>query len=220
MKCRRRPWTEAELELLRRHFSDSKTDDIARALGRSYSSVAQKALGLGLEKSKAWLNSPASGRTDGKVGVQTRLHLGQQPWNKGMKGLDIGGMGTRFQAGHKPHTWQPIGSHRITKDGYLQRKVTDTGSTPHDWKSVHQLMWEAANGPVPPGHVVIFKPGRKTTEPDAIKTEHLELVSRSELMRRNTVHRYPKEIADLMRLRGVVNRTINKRMKTDGQDRE
>jgi hypothetical protein len=29
-------------------------------------------------------------------------------------------------------------------------------------------------------------------------------------MRRNTISRYPKDIADLMRLRGIVNRQINK----------
>jgi hypothetical protein len=42
----------------------------------------------------------------------------------------------------------------------------------------------------------------------------LELISRAENMRRNSYHtRYPKEVAQLIQLRGALNRQINKRLK-------
>jgi hypothetical protein len=101
---------------------------------------------------------------------------------------------------------------RTTKDGYLQRKVSDTGHGATDWRAVHALVWESAHGPIPKGSVVIFKPGRKTTDESAIAADGLECLSRAELMRRNSVHsKYPPEIARLVQLRGAINRQINKR---------
>ena len=49
----------------------------------------------------------------------------------------------RFKPGNRPWTHRPVGAQRITKDGYLQRKVSDTGYTPRDWTGEHILMWEA-----------------------------------------------------------------------------
>jgi hypothetical protein len=91
---------------------------------------------------------------------------------------------TQFRKGSRPHTWQPIGATRITDDGYLQRKVTDTGYTPRDWVGEHVLLWTAAHGAPPPGHAVIFRDGDKRH----VSLENLELVSRADLMRRNSIH--------------------------------
>jgi hypothetical protein len=111
---------------------------------------------------------------------------------------------TQFKAGRKPQTWKPIGSTRISKDGYLQRKVSDTGYPPRDWVGVHVLTWEKAHGPVPPGHIVAFKDRKK----DNTVLENLELLSRRELMLRNTIHNYPPELAAVIRMNGALRRKI------------
>ncbi|MCS8378253.1 HNH endonuclease, partial [Pseudomonas aeruginosa] len=64
------------------------------------------------------------------------------------------GSATRFKKGQKPHTWLPVGSTRISADGYLQRKISDTGYPPRDWKGIHILLWEEHFGPIPTGHCV------------------------------------------------------------------
>lgn len=126
------------------------------------------------------------------------------PWNKGMKGLQTGGRETQFKPGSRPHTWKPIGSER-TVDGYLQRKVTDTGYPPRDWQPVHVLLWVEHRGPVPAGHAVRFKDGDRTH----IAIDNLELISRAQLMRRNTLHNLPPELVETIRARSALVRRIN-----------
>lgn len=106
---------------------------------------------------------------------------GSHPWNKGKKGISYEGMkATQFKKGHKPHNWVPVGSERITPDGYVQIKVQE-GKKQHNWKGKHILIWEAANGPVPKGHVIIFGDGNKRN----FDLNNLLLVSRKQLVRLN-----------------------------------
>ncbi len=56
-------------------------------------------------------------------------------------------------------------------------------------------------------HAVAFKDGNKQN----IALDNLELVSRADLMKRNSYHNYGKEIAQLVQLKGAVTRQINKR---------
>jgi hypothetical protein len=64
----------------------------------------------------------------------------------------------------------------MTKEGYLQRKVSDTGNTVRDYVEVHRLLWEERHGPIPGSHVVIFRDGDRTN----IVIENLMLVSRAD----------------------------------------
>jgi hypothetical protein len=84
--------------------------------------------------------------------------------------------------------------------------MTDTGVTRRDFHTVHHLVWEAAgHPPVPPGHVLIFCDGNKRN----FSLDNLELLSRSALMRRNSIHNYGPELARLSQLRGAVTQQIN-----------
>jgi hypothetical protein len=74
-------------------------------------------------------------------------------------------------------------------------------------------VWEAAHGPVPPGHAVVFRPGRRSSELARITVDGLELITRAELMRRNTHHNLPPEVSQLIQLRGALNRKIRNRTK-------
>lgn len=220
----RRHWTAAEDQVMREFYPQLTGADMAAVLKRTTSSVFQRAKKLGLEKSAEFLASDRSGRMQrGKQNpsmVASQFKPGQQSWNKGLKGV-VGVQeacrATQFKKGRpasEARNYRPIGSERVNADGYLDRKVTDDPSIfpARRWVGVHRLVWEAAHGPIPPGHVVVFKKGRHTTDATAITLDSLELVTRAELMRRNSVHTvYPPEVARLAQLRGALNRQINKR---------
>jgi len=213
----RRTWTTVELELLRRNYADSRTDDISRVLGRPLTGVYRKAAALGLKKSEAFLSGDHAGRiqrgrTDPRL-VVTQFKRGLEPWNKGLSYASGGRSDqTRFKPGSLPHTTLPIGSLRVSKDGYLERKFSDEkyGSPSRRWRSVHRLVWEAAHGPVPPAHIVVFLAGRFTAVEAEITLDRLELISRAENARRNHPRARSPELAKLVQLKGQITRQVNR----------
>lgn len=216
---KRRLWTRKEDATLRRLYPTTRTKDLAAKLGRAVTATHQRAYALGLRKSPEYLASPASCRLDGLRGASTRFKPGQPSWNKGTR-YEPGGRSveTRFRKGtlngRAAQLAQPIGSFRVNSDGYLDLKVSDaTGPQTLRWRAYHRVVWERANGPVPANHVVVFKAGRHSVVAEEITIDALELVTRQELMARNTLHRYPKEIASAIQLRGALMRQINRRTK-------
>jgi hypothetical protein len=210
----RKPWTKDDLRVLRRRYPNEPTAPLARELGRSVSSTYQQALKLGLRKSAEYLASPAACRLrrDGNVGTHHRFPKGHRPWNAGKKGWKAGGRSaeTRFKRGQPPHNSVPIGTVVTDADGYMKRKVRDDappGMSRRNWVYLHIEKWEKRRGPVPKGHAVVFKDGDKTN----LRIRNLECIPRTELMRRNTVHNLPKEIALAVQLVGALNRQINAR---------
>lgn len=206
----RRYWTAAEVALLAARYADEPTAAIAADLGWDRDRVYRKASVLGLKKSAAYLArvyAEAAARAV-EAGKMYRFTQGLTPWNKGTHFV-AGGRSeeTRFKKGQMPQTWRPIGSERVSKEGYLQRKMTDTGVTRRDYVSVHRLVWLAAGRDIPPGHALLFRDGDKRN----FALDNLELVSRQELMSRNTVHNRGPEVAQLIQLRGAITRQINRR---------
>lgn len=202
MKRRVRPWTSVDLAMIREFYPIMPKAALAFVMRRTPIALRNMARKLGVR------SLPET------IARYARFQKGHASWNKGMKGWESGGRSaeTRFKPGRLPHTWKPIGTYRVNADGYLDRKVSDTGYPPRDWIAVHRLVWAEANGPIPPGHFVTFKPGRRTTEPERITPDALELVTRQELMRRNSVHtRMPPELARLVQLRGALIRKIRNR---------
>lgn len=207
-------WTPDELELLAQRYPDTLTRDVAEQLGLSVRSIYAKANSLGIRKTQAFFASPEAKRLDGIKGGATRFGK-VPPWNKGMKGLQIGGKETQFKPGHRGGAalakYKPIGTERISKDGYLQRKVNDDMPLQGRWKAVHTILWEEANGPVPRGFALVFVNGDKRD----IRLENLELISRRALMQRNTVHNYPAPVVEVIQLRGALKRKLNRLEKND-----
>lgn len=204
-----RLWTRAEDALLRECYADSHNADLATVLDRSQAAVLQRALSLGLHKTPAYMAENCR-----------RFKTGQKPWNTGRDDFRPGGRSveTRFKpgelSGRAAALVQPIGTLRIVAGNTLQRKVADTPGPNHRrWRSVHELVWIEAHGPVPVGHVVVFRPGQHTTVESEITLDRLEVVTRAELMRRNSVHRHGPEIARLSLLRGALNKQINRRQR-------
>ena len=88
------------------------------------------------------------------TGVSGCFQKGNEPWNKGMKGFCPSGSEKGwFRKGNLPVQTVPVGTERISKDGYLEIKV----AMPNKWKGKHRIIWEEHYGEIPKGHVVIFK---------------------------------------------------------------
>lgn len=102
---------------------------------------------------------------------------GHEPFNKGMKGINFGGKETQFKKGQTPINYRPVGSERLTKDGYVEIKVAD----PNKWRLKHRALWEQENGRIPKGYALIFGDGDKQN----LELDNLILVSRKQLVRLN-----------------------------------
>jgi HNH endonuclease len=209
-----RRWTAAEAREAVRRYPHEPTKVLAERFGRPMYQVYQFAARHGLSKTAEYLASPAASRLrrGDNVGAPYRFPKGHVPHNKGLRrpGWFRGRMReTWFKRGALPHTWVPVGTEVLDPDGYRKRKVTDNRklASRFNWKFVHVLTWEKAHGPVPRGHAVAFRNGDRRD----IRLENLELVSRRELMRRNTVHNLPKPLAQVIQLHGALTRQIRRR---------
>lgn len=215
-------WTAEQVAILRQRYPHERTEDLVEAIGRDLRSIYQKAKATGLKKSAEYLASPAACRTNGKQGMGTRFQKGHTTWNSGMKGLQYeASKPTQFKPGQMPHNTQPIGSHKLDKDGTLLRKVSNAkGNNSKRWRAVHELAWVEVNGPVPPKHIVVFKPGMRTNVLEEITADKVECISLAENMQRNTRHRLPKELNEIIQLRAVLTRQINKRSNHEQEDHQ
>lgn len=210
-KRARRPqrhvWTKPEMRLLRSLYPHVLTEQIATKLGIDVNKVYLKANAMGLRKTAAFLQSMNSWRLNSVFATATRFQPGMTPWNKGTHFVAGGRSAeTRFKKGNINHNRRAIGSERLSKDGYLQRKTTETGYPPRDWVGVHVLLWIERHGPVPAGCAIVFKDGDKTH----IRIDNLECVTRVELMARNSIHRYPPALRRAIRLTAKLKRTIER----------
>lgn len=91
-------------------------------------------------------------------GLTGRFQKGNIPSNKGRKGCCAPGSEKGwFKKGNRPWDTAPVGTI-VVREGYLWKKFADKPDGGRfNWKQLHILNWEEVNGPVPQGHVVIFK---------------------------------------------------------------
>ena len=212
-------WTEPELALLRAQYPHQVTRDIAAQMGIEQRLVYAQANRMGLRKSAEFAASDKSGRIlkGGRLSQMTQFVPGQTPWNKGTHFVAGGRSAeTRFKkggmTGAAQHNYVPIGSLRVTRDGNLERKMSDdpTIYPARRWVPVSRLVWEAAHGPIPRGHVIAFKPGRKSADPARITLDVLECVSRAEMARRNSIWSNGHAMGKLYQLKGAIARQANR----------
>jgi hypothetical protein len=195
---RARCWSATDIAWLKAHYADTSNPDLARQLGRTVPGILQQALKLCLRKSPEFAATQCQ-----------RFASGQTPWNRG-KAYQAGGRSaeTRFKpgvvSGRAAAHEQPVGAERWI-DGHLWRKVSMTGPMRQRWRPIHHLLWEAAGHSIPPGRVLAFR----NRNPNDLRLENLELVTRAEMMHRNSRHRLPDEVKELVNLRGALTRRLN-----------
>ena len=224
----RRCWTAVEDEMLRKLYPNEPTNTVAEKLGRSVSSVFNRAEQSDLHKSAEYLASPHASRfrRGYHLGWEHRFKKGAAPHNKGLRrpGWGPGRMKeTQFKNGERrgvaAENYCPIGTIRVDHEGYQRIKVREAKQGEHTgfgnvkvWPLLQRHIWEQANGPIPEGHTIVFRDGNRQN----VAIENLELISRADLMRRNSYHtKYPKEVGLAIQLVGALNRQIRKR---DGKE--
>lgn len=221
----RKPWTRKEDALLRKRYATEQTADLARELGRPAGSVFQRANKLGLAKDAATIAECTRKRwRDGRHENSRAACFkpGQEPPNKGVRGRKGWAPGRmaegQFRKGERRGVavklYKPVGTERVSKDGYREVKIHDGLPLQSRWRAVHLVEWEKVNGRIPKGHALVFVNGNKAD----IRLDNLQLLTRRELMLRNTLHRYPQPIPHLIQLRAAVNRKINRRTRDEEQN--
>lgn len=218
--ARRMAWTPEADQLLRALYPNTLSHKLAEQLGCDVESVFARAHKIGLRKRPGWMKHVAQLDADARRAraKASGFKPGHKPWNTGLKGFSAPGRSaeTRFKPGRpadQAANYRPIGSEKYCpKRKTLVRKVTDDPvlKPVNRWRPVHRMVWEAANGPVPAGSIVIFKRGMKTLVSAEITLDRLELVTLRENMARNTVHNLPTPLKGLIRARATLNRSINR----------
>jgi len=114
-----------------------------------------------LRKRKGW-----------KTGRTGLFEKGSVPANKGKPcppgtgGRHPNARATQFRKGHgrtgvAAKVYKPIGTERITRDGYRERKIHDGMPLQSRWRAVHLIEWERENGPIPDGYALKCLDGDK-----------------------------------------------------------
>ena len=99
-----------------------------------------------------------------KSGLTGQFKKGNVAHNKGKKQVEYMSQKsiertkkTRFKKGNKPKNYRPVGSERITKDGYIEVKVAD----PNKWETKNKIIYKQYFGDIPEGHKIIYADGNK-----------------------------------------------------------
>lgn len=161
-KKKQHKWTDEEKEYLASIVKGSTYEEITKQMNDKFEYNFSK------EQIKGMMYR--NKLTTGTVGY---FKKGSTPWNKGLKGY-MGANKTSFKKGTIPPQYRPVGSERITKDGYIEIKVED----PNKWELKHRVIWEQHHGEIPKGHAIIFADGDKSN----LDIDNLLLVSRKQLL--------------------------------------
>jgi len=187
MRCN---WTMEETELLIEYYPHRSTKEVAFITGKSIAQCYAKAHALQLHKTPEYLASELSGRLQ-KGNVGTQFPKGHEPWNKGLKGIQIGGTESQFKKGNVPANHKEVGSERIDEDGYTYIKIAEHTR----WVLKHRHIYEQHHGKLEPHMIVTFRDKNISN----FEIENLEAITKVENMQRNTITKYPKPIRDTIK---------------------
>lgn len=105
---------------------------------------------------------------------------GHVTWNKDLKGVN-GFSSTKFKKGQISVNLLPIGTERLTKEGYIDIKLAD----PNVWAPKHRHIWEQAYGKLNSSQIIVFLSDDK----EDFSLSNLALINRSEMA---TLNRHEK----------------------------
>lgn len=124
-----------------------------------------------------------------RTGRTGRFPKGNLPFNTGRKGVTPPGSEKGWfkkgqRSGVATKLYKPIGTERISKNGYLERKINDDFPPQRRWRAVQLIRWEQLHGPIPAGHAL------KCRTRDILNTDpsNWVCVHRGVLARLNGIH--------------------------------
>jgi hypothetical protein len=178
-------WTWGQTELLIEYYPHRSTKEVALMIGKSVAQCYAKAFALQLHKTPEYLATEASGRLQ-KTRVESQFPKGHTPWNKGMKGIQIGGKESQFTKGHVPANHREVGSERIDEDGYTYIKIAEHTR----WVLKHRHIYEQHHGKLEPHMIVTFRDKNISN----FDIDNLEAITKVKNMERNRITKYPQPI--------------------------
>lgn len=214
--------TKNQIEELKQCYATTLAHDLAVRFGCPKSSIYNQAQKLGLRKDKEFMRDHFRRKMQDPAhpGRKFLIKPGNVPINKGKKQTEYmspekiaGTAATRFKKGHIPKN--TLHDHAVTirvdKRG-ISYKWIRIGLA--KWIPYHRYLWEQHNGPIPKGYNIQFRDGNTLNCEDI---NNLYMISRSEQMKtENSFYaRYPKEVQELIHLKGALNRQINKATKNN-----
>lgn len=197
-------WTEKDDNFLRKNYANMTALQMSVVFGVTRSAIKNRVNKLGI-------------RLPGII-KEERYKRGQfieghNSFNKGKKQITYmskksieATKKTRFKKGGLPHNTRSNFEISLRTD---KRKVTEqfirVGLA--NWIPLRRHIWEQAHGKIPQGMIVRYKDGNVNN----CVLENLECITKADNMKLNTIHRYPPELKQVMRLTGKLKRTINKK---------
>lgn len=173
-------FTAEEDQFILDNYLEIPLKRISKNLGRAESSARQRLHLLGFKVPPEIIE---------KFKKESYYQKGRVPENKGKKmSLEMYEKckPTMFKKGFIPHNTKYDGAERISKDGYVEKRVS-VGK----YKLKHRIIWEEENGPIPKGFLIIFKDKDKLN----FDIDNLEMISKGENAIRNRFSaNYPREI--------------------------
>lgn len=204
-------WQEHEDKVLIENYANMSSQDIADMLGKKVESVYNRANILGLKKSKEYItNWHKTHISEGFL--RNSKKKGSIPHNKGIsmsKETYAKCAPTMFKKGTSPPNTNKEGDGAVVLHKNNKWRCYNVRISLGKWIPLHRYVWEQVNGEIPKGYIVTFKDRdfRNCT------IENLELMTRADNMRRNSLRNYPKHIQDMIHIIAGFNRKLNKRIK-------
>lgn len=189
-------FTRQEDRYIRGNYLTKPIKQICKEMGRSYCGVVGRLKMMGLSV------PPEIIEKNKQVG---RFKKGNVSFNKGQKmplAVYRKAKKTMFKRGHLPHNTKYDGalSLRIDKNGTPYWFIRISKAV---WVPLARYRWEMYRGKIPHGMILVHK-GESTD----CRISNLELITRAENMRRNTIHNYPNEIKQSIRTLKKLNKII------------
>ncbi|NQU34244.1 MAG: hypothetical protein HQ521_13520 [Bacteroidetes bacterium] len=209
-KRKRKIWTIEEDDYMITHYANESSNKIATELKRPLCSIYGRANTLGLSKSPEYIEKNCRWQPGSDVGKSTQFHKGNTPANKGKK-MSADAYEkckhTMFKKGQKPGN--------LLFDGAISTRVdTRTGIAykyirlaENNWDLLHRVNYKKKYGDIPTTTYLRCIDGNQLNcDPD--NWEPITMVKNMEL---NTIHQYPKELQEVIKLNNNLKKQIDGR---------
>ncbi|MEO8532835.1 MAG: HNH endonuclease [Flavobacterium sp.] len=210
----RTTFTEKDDQFIRENYLTMPVKTIGQNLGRSYCGVTGR-----LKKMNLII-------PDEIIQQRKRDSVykpGQIPFNKGKKITDFmspeaieNSKMHRFKKGNNPKNALPDGTEVCRLDKRSGRTYTLI-KVPGINKLVHKniYLWETHHKKkLPSKHNIVFVDGNTQN----FEVTNLECISHEELLNRNTIHRLPEDLKEIIYIKGSIQRQINKNLKNEARN--